>query len=255
MFVIITYNDLKCNPIVDANKVSSIYDGCTLWVSQYLLQKCFSLSDRYFENVRSKYKRRLPASQKPIYLTKRILGTNIWDNCGYILDDINVNWRWMLNNEFYYDYDHIPKRYRKILPYKEELFTFARAMSTRDNHLNKSMIINHIQSESTIDTYYYFQKCGFDDDLSDRLSIVVEWLKFIIWVVRHNLYAIYGFDEQLFYTQCAVMLKENGIDWLSMLSSEELKDKVLKAPCDDERFSTFVLRLCGKRRRKRQKNE
>lgn len=248
MFVIITYNDLKLRPIVNPNDVDDIYNGYTLWVSQFLLQKWYNLSDRYFENVRSKYKMGLSCSQKPIYLERPILTTNIWNNYGYILEDSNANWRWMSCDGYFYDYDCIPKRYRKILPYKEELFAFAR--SAGNNTLNKHMIYNHIQSELTMVDYQYFIKCGFDNDLSDKLGNVTGGVRFVVWVARYNLHMVYGFDNSCFYDQCLEIFREAHIEWLSKLSSEELEYQVQTAPDDRDSFYTFILRLCGKRRRK-----
>lgn len=112
MFVIVTDNNLTYNPIVDAKAIKSLC-GYTVWVSQYILQKHCGLSDRYFENVRSKYKRNLPVSPAIIYLDSPLLG--------YILSPSNNNWRWMLYNGFYYDYDRIPWRYRQLIPAKREL--------------------------------------------------------------------------------------------------------------------------------------
>jgi len=114
MFVIIT--DKAGNIIPNINRIDS--DNCTrvVWVSQFLLQKYCALSDRYFQNVRSKYKKALPISHKPKYLYLDL------PQNGFILEICNAKWRWMqCINGFYYDYDYIPARYIQYIPKKREL--------------------------------------------------------------------------------------------------------------------------------------
>lgn len=114
MFVIITDTVGNIIPNVGRNA----YDDCfnVVWISQFLLKQYCGLSDCYFQNVRLKYKKALPISHQPKYLSC------ISPKNGFILDACNAKWRWMLcPNGIYYDYDHIPTRYIQCIPKKREL--------------------------------------------------------------------------------------------------------------------------------------
>ena len=251
MFVIITDEDPNGSRIVDEDR-SDLLCNLSVWISQYLLQKWCSLSNSYFDNARSRY-RHIPFTvQKPVqYKVDR----KYWATCGYTLNNRNGHWRWMSCGGYFYDYDCIPIRYRSVIPYKREILEYARVQRIGNNRLNKQMIVNHIKSESAGHDYYYYKECGFDDSLSKSLCVATEWLRFVIWVVRHNLYAIYGFDEQDFYTQCIDIIKEKHIQLLSTVLPEKLQNSLCIIPEDEEKLHTLVLRLCGKRRRIVPKNE
>lgn len=203
----------------------------SLWISQRLLMKDMSITEKYLWKIRSIYKKTV----RPCDLAKS----------KEFLPDSGKSWRWAkTSNGYYYCYDNIPDRspvfYRSKLGSEQELKDSLNLLSSGFKNSFKDAIkvtlkqkaLEHFSNDD-VKYYMYDANVLFNKEKATELATAKAWCIFIKNQFENEDFKNLGIQKkQDFLSICTDILTNAYLEGLKVTSPAYLRNKIDKFPAE-----------------------